>query len=69
MGNVNKDFRDDVAEKMVNDAIGKLKKGAGQPLPRGTDHTKPGLDYDPPPPSTIGRVSAWPKKIHIKLPS
>jgi hypothetical protein len=60
--------RDDVIEGAVNGAINRLKQGAGQPLPRGTDHSKPPLDYLPPSPSVIKPTREWPKKIRIDLP-
>jgi hypothetical protein len=67
--NVYKDHQDDTIKNMIDSAIGKLKKGAGQPLPRGTDHSAPPLDYGPGTPAKINKTSVWPKKIHIDLPS
>jgi hypothetical protein len=64
------DYTDHTIKKMIDTAVDKLKHPrAGASTPTGFhDHAKPGLDYDPPAPSTIGKVRDWPKRITIPLP-
>jgi hypothetical protein len=66
MGNVYKDFRDDIIHREMDAMHARLRSGTGSAPFRGTDRSKPSLDSAPPAPLKI--KNAVPQRITLRMP-